>query len=178
MPPLEGRGAELRQTILLAAWPSAEATALFQRHCSCAAGKARLKHSPEVQPCSSLMVYEPNMKADGIPGGKRVRASDHHAGGLAFSRGKCAAMLVAFSLTLQLHRPLPCMHVQGRGLVLMLQAVAGQSQSLSLNAFAGSSTSGQACSAAGVPVPAMHSMKRAAQATVTIHCHERPQTES
>ena len=47
---LEGRGAELRQNILLAAWPFAELNALFQRYCCSAAGQARLKHSPRVRP--------------------------------------------------------------------------------------------------------------------------------
>ena len=49
MPFLEGRGAELRQTILLSAWPCVELNALFQRHCCSAAGKARLKHTPQVR---------------------------------------------------------------------------------------------------------------------------------
>ena len=54
MPFLEGRGAELRQTILLSAWPFAELNSLFQQHCRCAAGKARLRHSPQVRLQRSL----------------------------------------------------------------------------------------------------------------------------
>lgn len=50
MPFLEGRGAELRQNILLSAWPSAELNAAFQRLCCSAAGKARLKHAPQACP--------------------------------------------------------------------------------------------------------------------------------